>query len=379
MTALPSTSHNGDQPATQSVPLSGSATAATSSRRASAIPTLEAIDNSIRQSLVMIVDDEPISLNVVQRYLSGLGYERFVSTKDSREAVDLVQRHRPDILMLDIMMPHVCGIDVLAKIREQPGIQHTPVLIMTATRDATTKLQALDLGANDFISKPIDYAELGLRVRNTLMAKGYRDHLSGYAGYLEDQVRQKITAAKSSEQDIIHCLARAAEYRDGETGQHVVRVGLYAGLIARALGVTASHATLIEQAAKLHDIGKIGIPDAVLKKPGKLDPEELRLMREHCQFGMDIIQQMPNERHREETTPGATEQDRPAFLEILQLDGSPLLKLAAIIAQSHHEKWDGSGYPQGLRGNEIPLEGRITSYRVMGFTIRRIPIRSTFD
>jgi putative two-component system response regulator len=221
---------------------------------------------------------------------------------------------------------------------------------LTASTDSNTKLQSLRLGTSDFLAKPVDPCELLLRLRNVLAAKSHRDHLARYSAELADQVALRTRQLAASRGRIIQCLARAAEFRDDATGQHVVRVGRYAGVLARELGIDERRATTIEQAAQLHDVGKIGIPDSILSKPGKLTTEEYDFIKRHCEFGLRIIQPMLDQ---------GTFDDEDVSAE----DDSALtiLETAAIIAGTHHEKWDGSGYPNGLVGNDIPLEGRITA------------------
>jgi putative two-component system response regulator len=311
-----------------------------------------------KTSKVMIVDDEAINVRIVRKYLEHSGYEQFVTVTDSRNAMPTILSETPDIVLLDIMMPEVNGLDILHSIRTDESVRDLPVIILTAASDTGTKLEALDLGATDFLTKPVDQVELVLRVRNALIVKGHMDDLANYSEHLESQVRARTRELERSRQEIIHCLARAADYRDGDTGQHIVRVGRFVRIIARELGFQPDYVDLLEQAAKLHDVGKIGIPDAVLQKPGKLDANEFALMQNHCDFGKEIIQLTPNDA---DDLPSAEMVGTQCILDILRREGSPLLTLAALIAQTHHEKWDGSGYPCGLQGEEIPIEGRITA------------------
>ena len=197
--------------------------------------------------------------------------------------------------------------------------------------------------------------ELAARVRNCLLVGAHHDHLKHYTAELERQVRRRTAELAASRLDLIHCLARAAEYRDRETGHHVVRVGCYAGMIARKLGLTDSMIELIEHAAPLHDMGKIGIPDAILLKPGKLTPDEYDAMKRHVVFGKRTFEPMSNEEWRTYKTHTSLGES------IMGAERSPLISMASKIALTHHEKWDGSGYPLGLSGEDIPLGGRITA------------------
>ena len=321
---------------------------------AAGIPPRE-LDESLLTAKILIVDDEPINVKVCQKYLHELGYKRCIGLTDSARTITVILEERPDVVILDVMMPVVSGMDVLKLIRRHDELMHLPVLILTASSDRTTKLSVLNLGATDFLTKPIDPSELAPRIRNVLVVKRYHDTLRNHAQALEEAVRQRTADLESSRMDVIHCLARAVEYRDDQTGRHVERVGRYAGIIAGALGMDDATVTMIEQAAQLHDVGKIGVPDDILLKPGALTPEEFERMQKHTLFGRRIVEQMSDrdwEKLRQHVQIGS---------RILAVPRSPLLSMAARIALTHHERWDGSGYPLGLAGEDIPLEGRITA------------------
>ena len=227
--------------------------------------------------------------------------------------------------------------------------------MLTAAHDAETKVRSLELGASDFLGKPVDPSELIARVRNVLTVKAYHDQLDKYAQELEEQVRARTAELAMSRQELILSLARAAEFRDDDTGRHVVRVGRYVRAIAEELGMDEDDASMYEQAAQMHDVGKIGIPDSILLKPGKLEPHEYERMQKHCNYGKHVFEVMGAkelEVIRRHTHFGG---------EILKISRSPILKLAHEIALSHHEHWNGGGYPLGLSGEDIPLGGRITA------------------
>ena len=304
---------------------------------------------------IMIVDDEPFNLKVVERYLYNSGYRYFVTVSDSTKALAQIRQEVPDIVLLDIMMPEVSGIDILRGMRAEPAIKEIPVIILSASSDPELKKEALMLRASDFLNKPVDPLELLPRIRNSLIVKAHQDHLANYAKELEETVRLRTAELAASRQDVILCLARAAEFRDNETGNHVIRVGRYVGIIAQELGYSDEKVDMLEQAAQLHDVGKIGIPDSILLKPGKLDPEEYAQMQKHASFGRQIIQRVPQpelDALRRHTDLGA---------RLLEVVNSPIIELASKIALTHHEKWDGSGYPLGLAGDDIPVEGRMTA------------------
>jgi putative two-component system response regulator len=309
----------------------------------------------VKQSKIMIVDDEPLNIKILRRLLELEGFSRFITTTESPTAISLVRQEQPDVVLLDLMMPYVSGLDILTELRSDPEISFIPVVILTAVTDRETRIRAVELGATDFLNKPVDASELLPRVRNVLAVKGFQDQLRNYNHDLEAAVHQQTAELEKSHRDLVRCLAQAAEYRDDDTGHHVLRVGRYARLIGEALGFDAKTLDTLEQAALLHDIGKIGIPDAVLLKPGKLTEDEFAIMRKHANFGKRILARCsPDEEKtiRRHAEVGA---------HILEVGTSQLLDMARIIAITHHERWDGKGYPLGLKGEDIPLVGRIVA------------------
>ena len=252
-------------------------------------------------------------------------------------------------------MPGMDGLDVLRAMRSDDCLKHIPVIFLTASATTEIKHEALNLGAYDFLPKPVDINELLPRVRNALMLKAQKDQIQQYASGLQGVVETKTRDLMHSRLELVRCLGRAAEFRDNETGMHVIRVGRYVNVIARELGYNESEAELYELAAYLHDLGKIGIPDSILLKPGKLEDEEMETMRQHARYGREILEPICVGR-------------KPQFLshaqvatDILEGTTSPLLVAASTIAITHHEKWDGTGYPLGLAGEAIPIEGRIAA------------------
>ncbi len=312
-------------------------------------------DEVVSNPRIAIVDDEPINIRVVRKYLELAGYRQFFTTTDARRAVDLVRASRPDVVLLDIMMPHLSGLEILAQLRGQAEHADLPVIVLTAATDRPTRLEAIRLGANEFLGKPVDSVELEARLRNVLQAKAQQDQIKNYAGQLELEVAARSAGLTHAYEEVIQCLAKVGEYRDTETGRHVVRVGRYAEIIARQLGMGEEFAGRIRRAAPLHDIGKVGIPDYILLKPGKLDEAERRLMQRHCVYGKEICSVgLSGSLQKDDQGPPAEGPEQRGNV-------SPILQMAATIAYTHHEKWDGSGYPHGLAGEAIPLEGRITA------------------
>ncbi len=307
----------------------------------------------VRQAKVMIIDDEMLVIKVVKRYLSAEGYANFVVVNDSRQALEKIWEEQPDVILSDIHMPEVSGLDILRARQKNAKLTSIPVLILSGSSGDKVMREALELGATDFLAKPVDPYALSLRVQNALIVKSHHDHLASYALDLEEQVSRRVKQLEDSREQIVHCLARAAEYRDNETGEHIIRVGKYCRVIAEELGFPEKYCREIELGAQLHDVGKIGIPDSILLNPGRLTSEEFDVMKAHCGVGLEIMEplsQQDGERVRSHASSGGF---------IMETVDSPMLQLAASIARTHHEKWDGTGYPEKLAGEAIPIEGRI--------------------
>jgi putative two-component system response regulator len=308
-----------------------------------------------RTGRVVVIDDEPVNVKVVRKYLVSAGYTDCTTTCDAIEALALIERTDPDVVLLDIVMPAFNGLDLLASIRETWGPEQLPVIMLTAVDDRETKHRAFALGATDFLAKPVDPSELLTRIRNVLFTKAHGDHLRDHASRLEEMVSLRTARLETANRNLIHCLARAAELRDDDIGRHVLRVGAYAGIIARALGWDESAAVLLEGAAQLHDVGKLGVPEAILRKPDKLTPEEFDLMQKHCGIGRGDFEPMDDADWRQ------AQRHAELGVRILGGPGDQVLETASRIALTHHERWDGAGYPLGLAGTDIPIEGRITA------------------
>ena len=266
--------------------------------------------------------------------LEGAGFCQIASATDSRVALEILAQNPPDLLLLDLMMPHPNGFALMQELRKIWGDDaRVPILVLTADASRETCHRALSCGANDFLNKPIDRTELLLRVQNLLENRLLFKELRESNRTLEERVQTRTRDLEIAQIEALEKLAQAAEFRDDDTGQHTKRVGELAAQIASRLGLENARVELILRAAPLHDIGKIAIPDAVLLKPGKLSPEEFALMKTHAQIGA----------------------------QLLSHSNSPLMRCAEIIAHSHHERFDGTGYPGALSGKNIPLEGRIVA------------------
>ncbi|MEZ6152723.1 MAG: response regulator [Pirellulaceae bacterium] len=309
----------------------------------------------LNKQRILIVDGEETSLLSAQTYLQQNGYQQIVTMVDVHDTLSIIKQRAPDVVLLDLNPPSYSGLEILRGVAADAKTRHLPIIVLAKGLDPDVKQKALKLGAMDFLNKPIDPFELIPRVRNALLLKSHREDFAGESARLEAMVRRRTEDLSRSRQQLILGLARAAEHRDDDTGNHVLRVGRYAGMIAKQMGWPDARVQMLELAAQLHDVGKIGIPDSILFKPGKLDPQEWELMRKHCSFGVDIVEPVSMQdlnKLRSHARLGA---------EMLHVRSSPMMMMAARIAQTHHEKWDGSGYPIGLAGEDIPIEGRITA------------------
>ncbi len=282
---------------------------------------------------ILAVDDQAANVVLLERMLAAWGFTGVRGTTQSDSVLDLVEGWRPDLLLLDLQMPDPDGFAIMDALGTQPREARPPVLVLTADVTVEVRHRALSAGAADFLSKPFDLHEIRLRVANLLETRRLQRELTQYARGLEDRVRERTRDLEQSRLEVLERLALAAEYRDDDTYRHTERVGRITALLARRLGLPTEEAALLRRAAPLHDIGKVAISDRILLKPGRLTPDEYEAMKEH-------------------TTAGA---------RILGGSSSPLLQMAEVIARSHHERWDGSGYPAGLAGDAIPLHGRLVA------------------
>jgi len=282
---------------------------------------------------ILVVDDDPASTALLARLLEQWGYADVLVTNESSAAVGLCRRMQPDLVLLDLHMPEIDGMEVLRRLPEETRGVALPVLMLTADGTREARRDALGAGARDYVVKPFDPDEVRLRVRNLLQTRGLAASLRRHRDELEHRVARRTEELDRARQETLARLAVAAEFRDDETGEHTRRVARTAAQLARALRMPAEDVERLALAAPLHDVGKIGIPDAILLKPGRLTRAEYQEVQRHVLVGEEILG-------------GST---------------SPVLQTAAEIALHHHERWDGRGYPAGLAGNEVPLPARLVA------------------
>jgi two-component system response regulator RpfG len=284
--------------------------------------------------VVVIIDDEFTSRAILDKVVRNVQKNIIVQTfSDPVPAMEWVRSNQPDLIMLDYMMGSMTGLEVVKQMRRIASLEGVPIVVVTSLEEREVRYQVLDAGATDFITKPIDPYECRVRCRNMLALRMQQKIILSRSQFLEYRVADATRLVRQREQETLFRLAKAGEYRDQDTGDHILRMARYSRLIAEAMGLSQDRCDLIEAAAPMHDIGKIGMPDNVLLKPGKLTVDEFDLMKAHPLVGYQILQNSP----------------------------SKYLSMAADIALGHHEKFDGSGYPYGLKGEQIPLEARIVS------------------
>jgi putative two-component system response regulator len=282
---------------------------------------------------ILVIDDQELNVEVLTRILDRAGFTNFRSLTDPQQFMRVFDEYSPDLVLLDLHMPGRDGFEILRDLAPHLTDSFLPVLILTGDASAEAKKGALSLGAKDFIAKPFDPGEVILRIHNLLETRSLYLFLQKHNAELEARVRERTRELEQSQGEVLERLAGAAEFRDGETSRHTERVGEISGRIARALGFGSDYADMIRFAARLHDIGKIGIPDSILLKPHKLTKDEFAVMASHTVIGA----------------------------RILSGGSSDVVMLAERIALSHHERWDGTGYPHGLKGDAIPIEARIVA------------------
>lgn len=287
-----------------------------------------------KRSLVVLVDDQTAGRKILEQLIRSIDPALEVACfVDGASAIDFMRSETPDLIITDYLMPEMNGVSFIRHVRAMPFCSDVPIIVVTVVEDKRVRYQALDAGATDFLNRPIDQHECRARCRNLLTLRRQHQIITNRAKWLETQVERATNEILAREEETLLRLAKAGEYRDECTGNHVLRIAEYCGLIGTSLGLPESDCKAISLAATMHDIGKIGIPDQILLKPGKLTESEFEVMREHTRLGYQILCNSP----------------------------SKYLQLGATIALYHHEQFDGNGYPEGLCGETIPQPARIVA------------------
>ncbi|MFA5260485.1 MAG: HD domain-containing phosphohydrolase [Candidatus Omnitrophota bacterium] len=284
-------------------------------------------------SRILIVDDQKLHGLYLKKILAEEGFKNVEYSNDPLKVLGLVRDFQPEIIVLDIFMPHLDGFQIMEQLAEFRKDNYLPILALSAEKSSDIRLRALQSGSTDFLNKPYENMEIIFRIRNMIEMRSLHMEVKSQNKILESKVQERTKELRETQLDIIRRLAQAAEFRDSDTGMHIIRMSQYCQKFGVAMGMSLPECDLLLHASPLHDIGKLGIPDSILLKPGRLTQDEYEIMKTHTVIGA----------------------------KLLAGSSSPVMKMAQIICITHHEKWDGTGYPKQLRGDEIPPIGQICS------------------
>ncbi len=282
---------------------------------------------------VLVIDDNQVNVTMLKHLVNKIDDCSAVCFTSSPEALNWSKENEIDLVLVDYMMPEIDGLEFIRRFKSIEGQRDIPIIVVTGEQEKAIRYQALELGTNDFLTKPVDKTEFTARARNMLAIRRHQKELSDRAAWLQKEVKKATAEIRTREKEAIFCLSEAAEFRDPETGAHIQRIAYYCEHIAKQLGLSAEEQEINLLASPMHDVGKVGIPDSILLKPDKLTIEEVSVMVQHTIIGYSILKE----------------------------SSSALIQIAAQIALSHHEKYDGTGYPHRLKAGEIPLVGRIAA------------------
>ena len=307
---------------------------------------------------ILLCDDELMNRKVASKILNKEGFD-VIEAQNGKEALEILEHTRVDLILMDLMMPVMDGFEAVQIIKSNEELAPIPLIIISALSDKEAVTRGLQMGADEYLTKPFDLVDFTLRIKNGIKIGVYQNMIKDHKVELEKEVQKKtkdlqeaLLEVQNNEKDILSILSKTAEYRDNETSTHTVRVGEMAALLAKKVGWDDERVDLMRLAAPMHDIGKIGIEDRILLKPGKLDDHEFSIMKNHAKIGYTILSQK----------------------------STPILELAAQIALTHHEKYDGSGYPNALKEDDIPLCGAIVAVvDVFDALLSRRPYKESFS
>ena len=291
------------------------------------------LQEQFSKAKILIADDKKLHYLYLQKILHDAGYMNVDCLADSLAIQGYIETNGPDLLILNLLMPHLDGFQVMKQLHAYREKYYLPIIALSEEQGSDHRLRALQSGATDFLNTPYETPEILFRIRNMIEMRLLHIAVRDQNKILEEKVSERTRELKESQKEIIRRLAQAAEFRDNETGEHIVRISKYCARMGRAMGMDEEECELFATASPLHDIGKIGIPDVILLKPGRLSVEEFEVMKTHALIGA----------------------------QLLAGGNAPVMKMARVIAMTHHEHWDGTGYPKGLKGDEIPLIGQICS------------------
>jgi len=283
------------------------------------------------ETKILIIDDQKLHARYLQNVLNQSGYKNVQTLNDPLKVLSSCREFRPELIVLDLIMPQLDGFQVIEQLKDFRKDHYLPILALAEEKGSEFRIRALESGATDFLQQPYENIELLFRIRNMITMRILHTAVKNQNKLLEIKVQERTKELRETQLEIIRRLAMAAEFRDGGTGEHIIRMSYYCARFGRSLGLDENECELLFHASPLHDVGKIGIPDNILLKPGKLTAQEFEIMKNH-------------------TTIGA---------QLLDGSNSPIMKMARIIAWTHQEKWDGSGYPRQLKGNDIPFVGQV--------------------